>query len=1137
MNRELRFRLAVDGAQQSSAAVDNLSGSFGRLEGSLAAAHASNAQLVAGFGRLVGVSLAGGALTGSILAVRKLGEVLFDASVNAEKLRVQLNFAGTAGGPREYEYVAQLAQRLGLQLNATADSYAKFAAASRGTALEGAKARAIFESVSGAAAVMGLNVEEATGVLRALQQMVSKGTVSAEELRLQLGDRLPGAMQIAARAMGVTTQQLARMVEQGQVVSDDFLPRFAEQLRTELGPAVEQAADRLQASTQRMANAWERLKQAVGDAGVSRAIAGAAERMSNDMTAVREAMTAAERNGGGALRRLNDGAGMLIGRSLGLQNLSRDFMTLRGAIEDARATIDRLDAQERAQGRLSIYAMDERARAMRDLARASRELAAQSPFAGSGSIGSGDTALRRAQAADLERRQVLAEELRGKLATPAEKLAAELNRQRALLGDQFTPELEQRLRDSFVKPTKEARSEAEKFTDSLDAQAAKLREHVIEMTAGAEAALAFRAAQLGIGSATAAQRAEVAALTAAVKRQADEQTKAKEAAEARAKADAEALRARIRYAEELDKQLAGEQQATQALRDELLALTAGEQALRDLTAARADEAAVAAERLALARYDLTRDDEELRKLQAIARELRNQAALRRQIGDAAADKEATERATQEWQRASDQIGQSLADALMGGAQSAAEAMKNLFRTLVLRPVIQAVVNPVAGAITSVLGFGSGTANAAGSGGSGVGGIGNLLSLAGGALGTFGSAAGVGLGATLGGAGLGEVLAGAGAMLGQGTAAGIAGGLGLGLGAIAPYVAAAAAVYYLGKAAFGRKLADTGVQGTFSGAGDFTGNAYAFYKGGWFRSDKTTTSPLDEGLGAIFDAGAKAVSQSARSYADALGLPASAIDGYSKQIQISLSGLNEQQIREKIEQAVAGFGQGLAERFAQQLDPFAKAGETLAQTFERLAGIQTFSRTLNELGGVFERVAWLSIDAREHLFDLAGGMQALGQQAMQFVQDYYGRDEIAGIKADEIQARLAAVGITQDIASREQFRALVDSLDVSSAKGREQLATLLAASGSFTGLSDYLAETGLTLQQAAAQAPDAGPLPGLFGPGGQLEQISAINNVALSVDRVYGAVMEVVGAIKAQPAPPPIVFQPWEVGGMAVSGGT
>ncbi|MBN8511070.1 MAG: hypothetical protein J0L57_20975 [Burkholderiales bacterium] len=142
---------------------------------------------------------------------------------------------------------------------------------------------------------------------------------------------------------------------------------------------------------------------------------------------------------------------------------------------------------------------------------------------------------------------------------------------------------------------------------------------------------------------------------------------------------------------------------------------------------------------------------------------------------------------------------------------------------------------------------------------------------------------------------------------------------------ATLVAAAAGVYFLGKKAFGRELVDTGVQGTFNGAGTFAGTAYAFYKGGWFRGDKTTTSPLDEGVGAAFDAGAKAVAESARRYADALGLPGAVIDGFSQQVRFSLAGLNEQQTREKIVQAVAGFNEGLAGHF-----------RALAQTFEHLA---------------------------------------------------------------------------------------------------------------------------------------------------------------------------------------------------------
>lgn len=54
----------------------------------------------------------------------------------------------------------------------------------------------------------------------------------------------------------------------------------------------------------------------------------------------------------------------------------------------------------------------------------------------------------------------------------------------------------------------------------------------------------------------------------------------------------------------------------------------------------------------------------------------------------------------EWQRTTDQIGQSLSDALMNGGKSAAEYLKGLFRSTVLRPIIQGVVQPLVGSVAS-----------------------------------------------------------------------------------------------------------------------------------------------------------------------------------------------------------------------------------------------------------------------------------------------------------------------------------------------------------------------------------------------------------------------------------------------------
>ena len=85
-----------------------------------------------------------------------------------------------------------------MNLNSLTDSYTKFFVATKGTNLEGAETRRIFDSVSKSAAVMALSAEDTEGALKALGQMISKGKVQAEELRGQLGDRLPGAFAIMA---------------------------------------------------------------------------------------------------------------------------------------------------------------------------------------------------------------------------------------------------------------------------------------------------------------------------------------------------------------------------------------------------------------------------------------------------------------------------------------------------------------------------------------------------------------------------------------------------------------------------------------------------------------------------------------------------------------------------------------------------------------------------------------------------------------------------------------------------------------------------------------------------------------------------------------------------------------------------
>lgn len=173
----------------------------------------------------------------------------------------------SAGAADGMAFVRAEAQRLGLDLESAGQQFASLSAAARGTALEGQGARDIFSAVAEASTVMGLSADQAGGALLAIQQIISKGTVSAEELRGQLGERLPGAFQIAARAVGVTTSELGKMLQQGQVVADTFLPAFAAELRRTFGGALPDATRSAQANLNRFRTAVFEAQAAFANSG------------------------------------------------------------------------------------------------------------------------------------------------------------------------------------------------------------------------------------------------------------------------------------------------------------------------------------------------------------------------------------------------------------------------------------------------------------------------------------------------------------------------------------------------------------------------------------------------------------------------------------------------------------------------------------------------------------------------------------------------------------------------------------------------------------------------------------------------------------------------------------------------------
>ena len=157
------------------------------------------------------------------------------------------------------EYVKGLSNEYGQDLVTLISNFAKFTAAAKGTSLGLEDQKLVYESLVRASATYHLSADKTNDVMNAVVQMMSKGKIVAEELRRQLGNNLPGAFNIMAAAVGVSTSELDKMMANGELLADKYLPKFAMELNRITANA---SFDSLQTSLNRFKNEWYELVEA-----------------------------------------------------------------------------------------------------------------------------------------------------------------------------------------------------------------------------------------------------------------------------------------------------------------------------------------------------------------------------------------------------------------------------------------------------------------------------------------------------------------------------------------------------------------------------------------------------------------------------------------------------------------------------------------------------------------------------------------------------------------------------------------------------------------------------------------------------------------------------------------------------------
>lgn len=175
----------------------------------------------------------------------------------------------------QWIFLQRTAQNLGVDILTMSKGFTQLLSSIQGTNFTARDTQNIFQNITQAARVLHLSTDDVDGVFRALTQIISKGSLQSEELRGQLGDRLPGAFQKMATALGVGTAELQKMMKQGEVTGDvlkEGLIKFSELYAKDTSKGLDKALQGIQASFGRMTTAFELASKALGESGFNQAI-------------------------------------------------------------------------------------------------------------------------------------------------------------------------------------------------------------------------------------------------------------------------------------------------------------------------------------------------------------------------------------------------------------------------------------------------------------------------------------------------------------------------------------------------------------------------------------------------------------------------------------------------------------------------------------------------------------------------------------------------------------------------------------------------------------------------------------------------------------------------------------------------
>lgn len=237
LNQSLRETLNKLRSQTKTTSINNTSDAFNNL--------ASNA-----------IKLSGAFY--SVMGALNAYKAIMNAGLKRDSAQRAAKFVLGDKASEAEVFIRNLADKTGLNISEGLSSYAKFAAGAQGS-MSQEQTQELFGNATAMSRLMGLSNDELNGILKAFEQMASKGKIQAEELRGQLGDRMAGAFNLFAEALGMTATELDKAMKDGKILSSDTLPKVAKQMGLMIDKAGgwAEVAKSTQTALGKLANNWD----------------------------------------------------------------------------------------------------------------------------------------------------------------------------------------------------------------------------------------------------------------------------------------------------------------------------------------------------------------------------------------------------------------------------------------------------------------------------------------------------------------------------------------------------------------------------------------------------------------------------------------------------------------------------------------------------------------------------------------------------------------------------------------------------------------------------------------------------------------------------------------------------------------